>query len=357
MATLVQSLTSAAKTLEDSARSMQNTSEHVFGSVSETQKITATAGWVRDQLPGLRRRLALAQQIEAQVRGFQPTVQIDEAQLSIVRPDVALKQGAAAASRIKESGTDLDPALIAHIAQNQSDPYFAAGFAQNVTPAELAELVLDISRMRDAVPLTPAMFSALQDWQEKYTPLITAIGTTMGTATRNTSELALPADYAMQWVSTITAQPKGNAHPPVPVGQGAAASLVLRYGNYSTSFLDTVSAKVYDYERQLGAHADREWHERSAPGMARYAGPYLPDGGRPDPLENILEALSHNPQAAQNFFDVANPHAAQAQDLKISGRSVNDRLKYLLQDRQWSTGAELGHALEAATTDWRDHGP
>ena len=357
MATLVQSMTSAAKTLENSARSMQNTSEHVFGSVSETQKITATAGWVRDQLPGLRRRLALAQQIEAQVRGFQPTVQIDEAHLSTVPPDVALKQGAAAANRIKESGTDLDPALIAHIAQNQSDPYFAAGFAQNLTPAELAKLVLDISRMRDAVPPTPAMPSALKDWDQKYTPLITAIGTTMGTATRNTGELALPADYAMQWVNTITAPPKGNAHPPVPVGQGAAASLVLRYGNYSTSFLDTVSAKVYDYERQLGNHADREWHERSAPGTAHYAGPYLPDGGRPDPLENILEALSHNPQAAQNFFDVANPHAAQAKALPNDERSVNDRLRYLLQDRQWSTGAELGHALEAATTDWRDHGP
>jgi anti-sigma factor ChrR (cupin superfamily) len=129
MAALVQSMTTAAKTLEDSARSMKSTSEHVFGSASETQKISATAGWVRDQIPGLRRRLALAQQIEAQARGFQPTVQIDETRLSSVPPDVAIAQGAAAAKKVKESGADLDPALIAQIAENQSDPYFAAGFA------------------------------------------------------------------------------------------------------------------------------------------------------------------------------------------------------------------------------------
>lgn len=337
MGTLIQGMAIAAKTLEDSAQSMQRTSEHVFGSVSETQKIKTTAGWVRDQLPGLRRRLALAQQIEAQTRGFQSAVQIDETQLSTVQPDVAIQQGAAAAKSIKESGGELDPALIANIARNQSDPYFAAGFAQSVTPTELANLVLAVSRQREAVPRNDAAASARQsgEWDEQATALFTAIGTTMGTATRNTGELGLPADYSMQWVTAITAEPKGNGDPPVQLGQGAAASLILRYGNYSPPFLTTVSSKVYDYERQLGKHADREWARRSTHSpTAPFAGPYLPDGTpEPDPLANIMEALSRNPQAAQDFFDVSNPRAAQA--VEISGRPVNDRLTYLLQDRTW----------------------
>jgi hypothetical protein len=363
MAALIQSMTTAAATLDGSARSIKSTSERVFGPTAEAQKISSAAGWVRAEIPGLRRRLALAQQIEAQARGFQPTVQIDETRLSTVPPDAAIKQGAAAAQRVKESGKELEPALIAHIAQYQDDPYFAAGFAQNLTPAELAKLVLNISNAQRYRPRSNAedMIAGTKKWGQDYTAMIAAIGTTLGTATRNTGELALPADYAMQWVNTIIAEPKGNTEVPIPLGQGAAASLILRYGNYSTSFLNQVSSKVYDYDRSLGEHADRQWAKRSTHGLTSpFSGPLLPDNSpQPDPIANILQALAHNPQAAQDFFDVANPHAALTEGLKVSERAVNDRLKYLLQDRSWnpSGAAALGSALEVATTNWRDHGP
>lgn len=361
MADLVNQMTTAAKTLESSAGSIRGSSKHVWGQALEAQKIDDAAAWVNEQIPGLRRRLALAQQIEAQTPGLQPTVQIDEAHISTVAPDVAAGQGADAAKQLKDADGKPSPELVALILKNQNDPYFAAGFAQNASPEALSKVLLDMSRRRDTITRNQYGGTAaeLKAWQKQYDELLAGIGGTIGTATRNTGDLAMPAGYAKQWADTITAGPTqpGGEGGPIKYGQAAAAALVLRYGTYSTAFLDTVSTQVYNYEREQGKNGP-VWAPRSHNTSGVYIGPYGPDGSpQSDPLANIMHALSRNPQAAQNFFDVGNPNAKNAKD-PLNGRPVNDRLKYLIQDRTWKydNGDGLGNALNAATTTFRDDG-
>lgn len=340
MASLVQSMTTAATTLEGSAASIRSTSERVLGSGAQAQKLKANASWAREQIPGLRRRLAMAQQIEAQTRGFQPVVAIDESQISVLPPDVALANGAEAAKKLKEAGAHPSAELIAEIHRNQSDPYFAAGFARSITPSDLASMVRAVSGLRQGSRMDGIRLRSIQDWEQMYAELLTGVGTTLATATRSTGELALPTDYAARWLETITKEPLG-----------FGASVVLRYGTFSTPFLKTVAVGVYDHERSLSARERKDWTELH--GTPR---PLLPSAaGGDDPLGNLLEALSHNPQAAQDFFDVGNPQAVKVDGPPGTDRLVNGRLKYLLQDREWGVEDGVGHALEAATLEWRDH--
>ena len=361
MADLIQKMTEASKTLTSSAASIKSSSTHVWGTASDAQKITQAAGWANDQIPGLRRRLALAQQIEAQTKGPQSKIDIDEALLSTIPPEQAKVDGAAAARKLKESNGKLDPALIAQITKYQNDPYFAAGFAKNMTPTELADALLKASRERENIgrKQTSTLAKDMAAWKVNYNGLVSAMGTTMATATRNTGDLALPADFAKKYADAIT---EGGTKPgdgePVKYGQASALSLLLRYGQYSTPFLDTVSSTVYDYEQEHGKDGP-VWEPRSyyEPNHT-FGGVYMPDGGiMADPLANIMEGLSHNPQAAQNFFDVNNPNA-KTSEVEINGKKfqVNDRMKYLLQDRTWKydNADGLGNALQSATTTWRD---
>jgi len=320
--------------------------------------------WMSGAVPGLKRRLALAQAIEAQhpsLHGVVPDDAQFEAQLSTLNPTEAQNRGAADAKKLVDTHGKLDAKLIAEINKYKNDPYFAAGFANAASPTDLANVVLQASRQRDSItnygPYDP---KSLSDWQQAYGDLLDAVGSTVGTATNNTGTLALPDDYAKQWADTITVgstKPGGDDR--VYYGQAAAASLLLRYGTFSTGFLDTVSSSVYDYERANGKHG-QVWGPRSQINDS-YAGPYLPDGTHiTDPLANIMQALGHNPQAAQDFFDVGGD--GKKTEFEINGQNVqvNDRLKYLVLDRTWSpdkgsdSGDGLGNALQAATTYFRD---
>ena len=89
MRTLISRLTGAGDTLDSSASSIQSASQRVWGSASEAQTIRDAASWVREQVPGLRRRLTLAELIEAQTPGVQGVVQIDESKLSNLTPEQA----------------------------------------------------------------------------------------------------------------------------------------------------------------------------------------------------------------------------------------------------------------------------
>jgi hypothetical protein len=317
------------------------------------------AAWLESQIPGVQRRLALARAIEAGKPGLQTTVQIDESKISSLDPAVAEQLGANAAKELKGSGGDVDQTLIDELAQYQNDPYFAAGFAKNITPGELATVVIGASNRKlglESYAGMPDYEQKLDDWKKKYGDLLSAMGGTLATATSNTGDLALPPGYADDWVKTITAEPPtsgGDAQ----WGQAEALSLLLHYGSYGTNFLDTVSSGVYDYERssnELGM-----WHNRSWAGSDFY-GVYAPDGSQvSDPLAGIMTGLSHNALAAQDFFD----GGGDVEKITVDGHDVyvNKRLKYLIQDRTWATdigsdnGDGLGAALEAASTYLRDN--
>jgi hypothetical protein len=359
MAALISAMESAEKTLRSSAGSMKSSSESVWGTAEGAKKVTTAADWARDQLPGLKRRLAMAQAIEAQTPGLQVTVEIKESELSKLSPADAIAAGQEAAKKLKDADSKgvLDPALIAELNKYKNDPYYAAGLTQSLTPEELGDIVLKASNRRTEITSgSPTNLSKdLADWQKQYGALLDGLGTTIGTATRNTGELALPSDYAKKFAGAITGDPSSDGH----WGRGAAVSTLLRYGNYSTPFLNTVATDVYNYERDKGKDGP-VWYPRSAPDSSgHYYGPLLPDGSQqPDPLANIMMGLGHNPDAAQQFFDVNNP-GAKTEKVEINGQQVvvNDRLRYLIQGRTWKydKGDGLGNALQAATTYYRNN--
>ncbi len=319
-------------------------------------KINNVVAWASGEVPGLKRRLALAQAIEAQGKTQLGVVQIDESMISNLTPAQAAAQAKADSDALKKTNGNVDPKVVADITANQNDPYFAAAFAKDITPQQLADVVLAESRYHQEEEQDGAYDpDRNKAWQSTYQSLLSACGTTIATATRGTDDLALPSDYAQQWQSTITGTTDSDGRPVQP-GTGAAAALLLKYGDYDTNFLDTISSGVYNYERQT--NQDGMWLKRSQDVEGNYEGPVYPDGtNAPDPLADIMSALGHNPQAAQDFFDVGNPNASTVK-MTIDGQSmlVNARLKYLIDDRTWKydDGTGIGGALQAATTFWRD---
>jgi hypothetical protein len=365
MGKLISAMTDAAGNLPYDKYGLTSALSPVDVDSSPAGKLSAVASWVEQQIPGLRRRLALAQSIEAQQPGFQNVVKIDESTISTMDPTAAQNLGAADAKKLKDSHGAVDPKLIAEIAKYKDDPYFAAGLATNITPTELSQVVTNESGQYRTLTQygggDPDYLNKLNSWKKQYGDLLSALGGTLATATRNTGDLALPSDYAKSWSDTITAEGPSDGGR-APYGQGAALSLLLRYGSYGTSFLHTVSDDVYNYEREHGKDGP-VWKPRSFVSDGTFEGVYDPTGQQiSDPLAGIMTALSHNPDAAQQFFDVGNPNASTT-DVEINGQKVpvNARLKYLIEDRTWATGmgsdngAGLGGALQAASTFYRDN--
>jgi hypothetical protein len=325
--------------------------------------LEAAASWVEGQVPGLRRRLALAQAIAASSPRFHGgAVQIDENDLSQLSPTQAQQRATAAAQSLRNAAGMPDPALVAEITANQNDPYYAAAFAKALSPEELATIVKDASASWPGGFPGPTAKGApgFDEWTKHYRDAIAALGATIGTATRNTApDLALPADYAQKWVDQFTAdiEQHGDSIRDSNQGNALALSYLLKFGSYSTPFLDKISTDAYNYER---AHDDHPvWAPKTG---GDYGFPVDPLWDRNsvanlDVMTNIMTGLSHNADAAQHFFSQGGDDK-----VKLNGHEVevNARLHYLLQDRTWSSsrtsdeGDALGDALRAATTVYRN---
>jgi hypothetical protein len=350
MESLVSTMNTAASDLRGKKGDLVGILSGVSLDTSRPWPLETAAGWVDDQVPGLRRRLALAQAIAKSDPKFKSgPVQIDESQLSTLTPDQARQQGEHAAQMLRD-GEDAGPELADMMSKYGSDPYFAAALAKNVSPQEIAEWVRDQSyslHSKQASGMTgeyEEFEAALPDYQR----IISGLSAALGTATRNESpDLALPSDYADKFADTITDENNIN-------GEGAILGMILRNGTFGSDFLDTVAPKVYDYEQDglEGRWADRTptdgWFVYDADGK------YL---GSHDPLAGVLGALGNNAEAAQHFFN----YGPQEQ-VDINGKKiwVSSRMKYLIQDRTWASsrysdeGDGLGRALEAATTAYRN---
>ncbi|MEV6987211.1 hypothetical protein AB0M95_38955 [Sphaerisporangium sp. NPDC051017] len=130
-----------------------------------------------------------------------------------------------------------------------------------------------------------------------------ALGKTLGTASPKLSTSwrdELTSGLGMSW------------------GEGYAIALALKHGKFDTAFLLSVARKIDAWDREISKH---------------------PVGIEPGVMRTLMEALSHDPAAAQDFF-AGDPTA----------------LKHFLTERGMGDGgAALGKALEAATLTYRDH--
>ncbi len=316
--------------------------------------------WTQEQIPGLRRRLTLAEALENS-RPEWPTgvAIIDESAVSTVPPEAAVRAGREAAEGLRDARGVPDEQLIALIEANQDDPYFASGFASAVTAAELARLTVNLSYRREQYDgnRTLEEVDAANAW---YGRVVQAMSGTLGTATRATGELALPPGYADSWVAAITASVPGG----LDGGSGGfqdhanALGVLLSSGRFDTEFATTVAGGVYDYERAW----DEEWgtplwRPRSSDPSTGYV--VADSQGRQvrDPMAGIMLMLARDPIAGQAFFLGGGTESVEiaGQDLQVFAR-----LHYLVTERTWAVdpdnGGALGAALEAATTILRDGG-
>ncbi|MEU4583248.1 hypothetical protein AB0F92_14310 [Kitasatospora aureofaciens] len=126
----------------------------------------------------------------------------------------------------------------------------------------------------------------------------------------------------------------------------ALTALMNAKGNFDKGFLTKVGTDLVDYERGNKLKGEQLW----GPDWNNVV------GHQGDPMRNLMQVMSRNPEASKEFFDPA----------------VNGNLDYLLKDRQWpNQGNEhnqmdalardtahgaFGDALEAATTGRDPHG-
>ncbi len=359
----MQSLVTTMGTAATDLRGVKADLAGILGGVSldtsPPQPLETAASWVESQVPGLRRRLAMAQAIAASTPNFKAgnAVPIDESKLSTLSPTEAMKIGTEAANRINDGGEDgPDPELAKWLSEYANDPYFASALAKGSTPDEIATYLRDAGYKMGSTR-SDGMYNSEEDFQSMlvdYKATVAGLSTALSTATRNESpDLALPSGYADDFADTITDDENIN-------GEAAILGNLLKDGAWGTDFLDTVSTKVYDYERGDLAESGRRWGDRT-PDSSWYAydanGDYLDVH---DPLAGVLGALGHNAEASQNFFTQGGDETVEMHDQDLV---VNSRLKYLTQDRTWAgsknsdEGDGLGQALRAATTVFRNRLP
>lgn len=312
--------------------------------------------WADEQLPDVRRRLAMAEALEQEPAPGWPAGYVemaDDTAISTVPPDEAKQNGIDAAEALLSGDGDLDPELAAEIQANMNDPYFADGFASAASPEELSDVIWEMNNKHQWLGSDE---NPNGEDRATYLSLLEGIGGTLGTATRNVGTLALPNDYGQQWVDVLTSGPEDHKDEAGTErgGHPQALAVLLGEGTYSTEFLDHVSTELYNFERSFDG--EPVWGPRAEDPMAVT----IWDGtGRPasDVMPYVMTALGNNPQAAQNFFN-----GGDTVEVEINGEKVqiNERLQYLIQDRTWrpghgsDDGSGLGAALEAATTHFRD---
>ncbi|GEK22912.1 DNA/RNA non-specific endonuclease [Cellulomonas xylanilytica] len=356
MAALVRALESAATDVSSHRSSLRSGLETVMLSAEDLARLDAVSAWIEGQLPGLRRRLALARHIETQVPGFQGYVQLDESTVPTTTPAEAKDRADRAAELIEEYGSDEDlpQELVDLLAENGTDPYFAYELALQVSPEEVADLVIDASNTRRSLVRNGSLGGDIEDVEKfdgQYEALLDGLGTTFGTATQGTGDHALPPGYATSWSDAITDEN------PETLGQASALGLVISRGSFSTPFLTTVATDVHDYERSVDTRD--MWYNR-AHSMSEGFGAIDPvhgeDEGAPtgyteyyDPLAGIMAAVGRNPDAAHQLFGTG-----PTVTIEGGGKSAttNAFLEYVLVKRRWPVddGAGSNAAIAAAIT-------
>jgi len=359
MCEVVRGLEQGIATLTDARLVLRSTLDRFDLDPTRSWGIQPAVDWAWAELPGVRRRLALAQALE----GSNPcwptgTVELDdEVGLSSMEPGEAEAAGRELALSLLDGSGKPTEAQIALLEQMGDDPYFASGFAHAVTADELAGIITGLSQERT----DRSQCVDEQEWTDRnawYGRVVVGMSTTLGTATRATGDLALPPGYGQSWVEVMTAEVQSGLFPDgVGVADHAnALGLLLGSGRFSLAFTGTVADGVYDYEREFQEnYPGGVWDQRRGdPGTGRVV--YDLNGVEfYDPMAGVMAALGKDPAAAQNFFA-----GGDTVTVRIDGQDlvVSDRLKYLVCDRSWavdpSNGGSLGQALVAATTVFRD---
>jgi hypothetical protein len=328
MKSLVESVEKALEAVPSDQSAVRTQLDRVMLSTQPVQPADHVVAWMQGQIPGLRRRLALAVAIEASKPGLQSFVQFDESLVSTRSPAEAADLADEIADKIEKSDTELDSDLLAVLEDNSVDPYFASALAKRLSPEELAQFVKGMASRRDVLASDSMRDpDALPAFDDQYGRWLDGLGRTLGIATmQKGADLALPDDYTEQWLAQMTDVETG-----VP-GDASALALIVSRGTWSTDFTVDLTKGLWDYEKAVDLPG--MWQRDAYPSLGGgYVGAVEPGGQQAyDPLALVLKAVGRDQDAALELFARGDKVTVQVDGHDQTSTAF---LKYLLTERRW----------------------
>ncbi|HEU5159370.1 MAG TPA: hypothetical protein VFU43_20405 [Streptosporangiaceae bacterium] len=192
MTRLVAAMERAGEQIQALREEMRSILSGVHLPVSETNRFEEVSAWIADELPGLRRRLAMAQDLAGE-GGFstqpdRPQVPRpyvgDESRLPVCPPSESYENARTTAQRFTSPhDADSSRQLVAELRAGRHDPYYAREFAHTTDPETLVRAIVAAGDGEGSAELTELTAS------------------TVATASRGTGELSPPAGYEEQWAA------------------------------------------------------------------------------------------------------------------------------------------------------------
>ncbi|WP_026876495.1 hypothetical protein [Jiangella gansuensis] len=192
MTRLVAAMERAGEQIQALREEMRSILSGVHLTTSETNRFEEVSAWIADELPGLRRRLAMAQDLAGE-GGFstqpdRPQVPRpyvgDESRLPVCPPSESYENARNTAQRFTLlHDADTTRQLVAELRAGRHDPYYAREFAHTADPETLVRAIVSAGDGEGSAELTELTAS------------------TVATASRGTGELSPPAGYEEQWAA------------------------------------------------------------------------------------------------------------------------------------------------------------
>lgn len=179
--------------------------------------------------------------------------------------------------------------------------------------------------------------------KEQLAAMHESLGKTLATATDPTKQPHVDQRWTAEFMNRGAAGDNSNA----PNGYQAVAPL-LQHGKYHEDFLTPVAEHMMAIDRR------RDWPDGSE--LDNLTGP---KGIGANPLNYALEALDHNPKAAQHLFTGSGKGMEDIEGVDLSGTpAVEDPVRYLMDRAEGPDAANrdtidpdrVGNALESAAT-------
>ncbi|WP_375492697.1 hypothetical protein [uncultured Jatrophihabitans sp.] len=333
MRSLVSSLESAESTVRSNVGLLQSTLSELMLEPGEVARATPVASWVSDELVPTRRRLAMAEALQAATPNRSNYVNFDESAISKLTPAQAAVKAKQAVNDMKTGNTK---ALLALLSTEGYDPYFAKVFAQQTSPKALEEYIRDNfgsdGRLNGDVDA------------RQYEEVLTGLGQTLSLATRGTGDLSLGKKWTDNYVRWMTMPPEG-ADEAVndrryDLGGRGVLMMIMARGNWSTAFLKHATTVIKAFDKDQ--NDDVFWYPPASMGTA-----VTPQGKTfTDPIVALMSALSHNPAVAKWAFT-----SGKTVEVPLHGKkvAVNAFLQHVLsRDYEFGGSSTPLLALQAA---------
>ncbi|MFF2252722.1 hypothetical protein [Streptomyces sp. NPDC058142] len=247
----------------------------------------------------------------------------------------------------------------------EKDGQFATGFYKGLGgPEKTLEFYADITTDGTEKDASKVRLDAVKDFQQ-------AMGPALANATDPDTKNHLPTSWGDEFRRLGTQQISWMPHQmPKPYGYQVLGGL-MRYGNYDPSFINPIAEHLTQLHKE---DPDKLLtHVGHGQGDTYGFNPSGKLGSGEDPLNSVLEALGHSPEASEKFFTdpptAYNEDGTVKQDGKLGFTSYLD--VFTDKDFQWNADSNnaylygnedalraarnvgpeaLGHALESATT-------